>query len=263
MTTANSPGGSFASEIAQGAIPGTLSPGLVRARRNAQLICVWCGPVLLVAVGIAVVILAGFVPGPSPSRSAAAINAQYIHNLGGIRAGMIIEMAGVALIAPWGAALAVQTHRGNPGTAIFTVTQIVCVAVATIIAVLAPIAWGFASFRAGSQSPELTRTLNDFGWLVFIFDWSPFAVWYASVGLAIVMDRGDQPVFPRWAGYLSFWTAGLSAPGGLTILFKSGPLAYNGLLSLWVPLGVFGIWISSMTVLVIRAIQREAADGWS
>jgi hypothetical protein len=170
-------------------------------------------------------------------------------------------MAAIALIAPWGAALAVQTHRGNPGTAVFTVTQIVCVAVTTIIGVLAPIAWGFASFRAGSQSPELTQTLNDLAWIVFIFPWSPLAVWYASVGLAIIMDRSDQPVFPRWAAYLSFWTATLSAPGGLTILFKSGPLAYNGLLSLWVPLGVFGIWISVMTVLVIKAIHREADSG--
>jgi hypothetical protein len=237
-----------------------LSPALVRARRNAQLICVWCGPVLLVAVGIAIVVLAGFVPGPSPATSIARINARYLQNLGGIRAGMIIEMAVVALLAPWGAALAVQTHRGNPGTAIFTVTQIVCVAVVTIIAVLAPLAWGWAAFRAGSQSPELTRALNDFGWMAFIFDWSPFALWYASVGLAIIMDHSEQPVFPRWAAYLSFWTAGLSAPGGLTILFKTGPLAYNGLLSLWVPLGVFGVWISAMTLLVIRAIHREA-DG--
>jgi hypothetical protein len=212
-----------------------LTPALVRARRNAQLICVWCGPVLLIAVGVAVVVLAGFVPGPSPATSAARINGRFLQNLGGIRAGMCVQMAGVALIAPWGAALAVQTHRGNPATSILTVTQIVCVAVTTMIGVLAPIAWGFASFRAGAQSPELTRTLNDLAWLIFIFDWSPFAVWYASVGLAIIMDPSEEPVFPRWAAYLSFWTAALSAPGGLTILFKTGPL-------------------------VIKAINREADD---
>ena len=238
-----------------------LAPNLVRARRSAQLMSAWCGPVLLVAVGVAVVLLAGFVPGPSPARTAAQINSQYLHNLGGIRAGMCIEMAAVALIVPWGAAIAVQTHRGNPGTAIFTVIQVASVALTTIIGVLAPLAWGWASFRAGSQSPEMTRSLNDFGWLAFIFDWSPFAVWYASVGLAIVMDRSERPVFPRWAGYLSFWTAGLSAPGGLTILFKTGPLAYNGLLALWIPLGVFGVWIAVMTLLVIRAIDHEAATG--
>jgi hypothetical protein len=244
--------------------PGTaapsLSPGLVRARRNVQLICAWCGPVLLVAIGVAVVVLAGFVPGPSPATSAVHINARYLDNLGGIRAGMCLEMAAVALLAPWGAALAVQTHRGNPGTGILTVVQIVSVGVVTIIAVLAPIAWGLAAFRVGSQSPDVTRTLNDFGWLVFIFDWSPFAIWYAAVGLAIVMDRREQPVFPRWAAYLSFWTASLSAPGGLTIFFKHGPLAYNGLLGLWIPLGVFGIWLTVMSVLLIGAIRGEA-DG--
>lgn len=235
----------------------------VRAARNVQLICVWCGVALLAAVGIAIVLLAGFVPGPTPSLTAAQITSQYVHNLGGIRAGMCIEMAGVALLAPWGAAVAMQTHRANPRSGVLTATQIMCVAAATIIGIMAPLVWGLAAFRAGSISPETTRTLNDLGWFLFIFDWSPFALWYAAVGLAIITDPGDEPVFPRWAGYLSFWTAGLSAPGGLTILFKTGPLAYNGLLALWVPLTVFGIWIVVMTVLVIRAIHSEAADAHS
>jgi hypothetical protein len=59
---------------------------------------------------------------------------------------------------------------------------------------------------------------------------------------------------------LSFWTAFLSAPGGLTIVFKTGPLAYNGLIALWIPLGVFGVWIAVMTVLVVQAIHREAGE---
>ena len=94
--------------------------------------------------------------------------------------------------------------------------------------------------------------------MIFIFDWSPLAVWYTAVGIAIITDSSATPVFPRWAAYLSFWTAGLSIPGGLTILFKTGPLAYNGLLALWIPLTVFAIWVATMSVLSVRAIRREA-----
>jgi hypothetical protein len=100
--------------------------------------------------------------------------------------------------------------------------------------------------------------LNDLGWIFFIFDWSPLAVWYTAVALAIFLDPSDERIFPRWAAWLSAWTAILSIPGGATIFFKTGPLAFNGLLALWVPLGVFGIWIVVMTMLVIRAINREA-----
>ena len=228
-----------------------------RTKRNVQLLCAWCGPAMLVAVGVGVVVLAGFVPGPSPATSAAHITSQFAHNLGGIRAGMCVFMAGIALLIPWGAALALQTHRANPGTGVLTAVQLICVGISTMIGVLSAIMWGFAAFRVGSVSPDTTRTLNDLAWIVFIFDWSPLAVWYTAVGIAIITDSSANPVFPRWAAYLSFWTALLSVPGGLAILFKTGPLAYNGLLALWVPLCVFGIWIATMTVLTIKAINRE------
>ena len=60
-----------------------------------------------------------------------------------------------------------------------------------------------------------------------------------------------------WAAWLSVWTALLSAPGGVLLFFKHGPLAFNGLLALWVPFGVFFVWMVAMTVVVIGAINRE------
>jgi hypothetical protein len=226
--------------------------------RRAQLLCVWAGPVLLVSLGVGVVVLAGFVPGPHPAAGAKQIASQYVHNLGGIRAGLCLFMAGIALIAPWGAAVAAQTNRARLGTPVLTYTQLACVAASLMIGLLSCIAWGAASFRAGHVSAETTRTFNDLGWILFIFDWSPLAVWYLAVGAAIFLDPSDRPVFPRWAGYLCIWTAALSVPGGFTIFFKTGPLAFNGLLALWIPLAVFGIWIVCMTVLVIKAIDQEA-----
>lgn len=228
--------------------------------RRAQLICVWCGPVMLAAIAVGLVVLAGFVPGPHPRANAHQIASQYVHNLTGIRAGLCVFMAGIALIGPWGAALLSQTNRARLGTPVFTHTQVVCVAVTMMIGVASCIAWGTAALRAGSVSPDTVRTLNDLGWIFFIFDWSPLAVWYMAVGLAIFFDPSDAPAFPRWAGWLSVWTAVLSIPGGFTIFFTSGPLAFNGLLALWVPLSVFGIWIVVMTVLAIQAINREAAS---
>jgi hypothetical protein len=221
----------------------------VTMSRRAQLLCVWAGPVMLVSIAVGVVVLAGFVPGPHPAAGAKQIASQYVHNLGPIRAGLCVFMAGIALIAPWGAAVAAQTNRARLGTPVLTFTQLACVAATLMIGLLSCIAWGAA---------ETTRTFNDLGWILFIFDWSPLAVWYLAVGAAIFLDPSDQPAFPRWAGYLCIWTAALSVPGGFTIFFKTGPLAFNGLLALWIPLAVFAIWVVCMTVLVIKAINREA-----
>ncbi|HWF53117.1 MAG TPA: hypothetical protein VG223_00755 [Solirubrobacteraceae bacterium] len=226
--------------------------------RRAQLVCVGCGPVMLVSLVVGLVVLAGFIPGPHPAASAARIKAQYVHNLSGIRAGLCLFMAGIALIAPWGAAVAAQTDRAGLRTSVFTYVQVVCIAAALMIGVLSCIAWGVAAFRPGDISAATTRSFNDLGWILFIFDWSPLAVWYLAVGLSIFMDPNDRPVFPRWAGWLSVWTAVLSVPGGLTVFFQTGPLAFNGLLALWVPLGVFFVWIVAMTVLTIGAVNRQA-----
>jgi hypothetical protein len=230
----------------------------VRMSRRAQLICVWCGPAMLVCIVAGLVVLAGFIPAPHPKASAEQIKLQYVHNLSGIRVGLCLFTAGIALLVPWGAAIAAQTSRTRLGTPVLTYTQVACVAAALMIGLLAGIAWGVAAFRPGDVSPETTRTFNDLGWVLFIFDWSPFAVWYLAVGLAVFADPNDQPVFPRWAGWLSVWTAILSIPGGAMLFFKTGPLAFNGLLALWVPLAVFFVWIAVFTVLVIGAINAEA-----
>jgi hypothetical protein len=49
----------------------------------------------------------------------------------------------------------------------------------------------------------------------------------------------------------------LSVPGGVMIFFKTGPLAFNGLFGIWIPLGVFFVWIIAMTALTIQAINRQ------
>jgi hypothetical protein len=46
-------------------------------------------------------------------------------------------------------------------------------------------------------------------------------------------------------------------PGGVVILFKTGPLAFNGIIGIWIPLGVFFVWIAVMTVLAIKAIDER------
>lgn len=228
--------------------------------RRAQLICAWCGVPMLTAIAVGVIVLAGFVPGPHPGATAEEIRHQYLGNLTGIRVGLCLFMAGTALMAPWGAALAAQTSRARLGTPVLTHAQVACVAVATMIGVLCGIAWGVAAFRPGDVSPETTRAFNDLGWFFLIFDWSPFAIWYVAVGLAVFLDPHEQPVLPRWAGWLSIWTAALSVPGGVMVFFKTGPLAFNGLLALWIPLGVFFIWVLTFSVLLIRAVPVSTTN---
>jgi hypothetical protein len=222
--------------------------------RKGELLCVWCGPVLVVLLGTGL-ILAGLWPPPHPTAGPEQISSFYTDHLTRTRIGLCLMMAGIGLLIPWGASIAAQTNRIKAGSPVFTYVQVAAVAVSTMIGVMSVVIWGTVAFRPDEISPETTRALNDLAWLFFVFDWSPLFVWYLAVSLAIFGDRAGSPVFPRWSGYLGVWVALLSVPGGVVILFKTGPLAFNGIIGIWIPLGVFFVWIAVMTVLAIKAID--------
>ena len=228
---------------------------------NRQLlICAWCGALMIVLIGGGL-LLSGLWPPPQPTASAEQIKAFYAGDPIRIRLGLALMMAGMGLIMPWGASIAAHTSRIKNSSSAMTFVQVAAFGVATIIGVASVICWGVAAFRPNDIAPDVTRGFSDLGWFFFVFDWSPLFVWYLAVALAIFGDRGSAPVFPRWAGYLSLWVATLSAPGGLMIFFKTGPLAFNGIFAIWIPLGVFFIWIIAMTALVIQATNRLATAG--
>ena len=78
------------------------------------------------------------------------------------------------------------------------------------------------------------------------------------MGLAIVSDNHERPVFARWLGYFNIWVAILFLPGGLITFFKSGPFAWNGLLAFWLPLTVFFLWYIVMFFALLKAIRQRS-----
>jgi hypothetical protein len=81
-----------------------------------------------------------------------------------------------------------------------------------------------------------------------------------AIGVAILTDEREEPVFPRWAGYLNLWVALLLAPAGIVVFFKHGAFAWNGLIGFFCPLFAYCVWSITMFVLVRRAIEQEAAE---
>jgi hypothetical protein len=49
-------------------------------------------------------------------------------------------------------------------------------------------------------------------------------------------------------------------PGGVIPLFKSGPLAYNGVLAFWIPFSIFFVWLVVMPMVLHRAIVKSPAE---
>jgi hypothetical protein len=121
------------------------------------------------------------------------------------------------------------------------------------------ILWQAATFRP-ERSPEIVQTLNDVAWMLFVCIASTPILQALVMGAAVLGDRRARPIFPRWAGYFDFWVALLFLPGSISVFFKDGPFAWNGLLTWYLPLTVFTAWIIVNTVLTLRAITRAERE---
>jgi hypothetical protein len=91
--------------------------------------------------------------------------------------------------------------------------------------------------------------------VIFVGGIVPPVVWALSTGVAILCDTGQEPIFPRWAGYLSLFAALAQVPALALVYTHTGPFAWDGLMSWWIPLSDFFVWIVAMMALSIRAVQ--------
>lgn len=246
----------------QAAPPLSLPASPTSRDRLAQHFCLWCGPLLALGFGVGFVALGGYVPPPGPTLSAAEIANLYTANASSIRAGMFVCILAMLLLAPWGIGLALRTPARTESPTLFII-QIVMVAMSSLVSVISCFLWSLASFRASEISPEIILAINDSAWFMFLLSWPSFSAWFAVLGICILQDTRVDPGFPRWAAYLSFWTALLLVPSGLIPFFKTGPFAWTGLLAFYVVVTAFFVWLVAMTTQALKSLKREMASSIS
>lgn len=95
------------------------------------------------------------------------------------------------------------------------------------------------AYRPGEISPEITQTLYDTAWFIFVMPRPVFGLLLIAQGWAILRDKGLPPICPRWVGYLCFATTIALIPTGFIIFFKDGPFAWSGIVGLGIPMVYF------------------------
>jgi hypothetical protein len=97
-------------------------------------------------------------------------------------------------------------------------------------------------------------------WLVFIAPVGAFIVQTLCLALAVYLDARPEPIYPRWVAYFNLVTAAAMTPAVCAVIFKSGPLAWDGAISFWLRIGAFAVNIAVMFFVVRAAIARQAAE---
>jgi len=223
------------------------------------MLCVWAGPVMVFGWIASFVVLARFIPPPSPGKTPEQLVEMYSEHTGGIRLGLMLTMFASALLVPFAAVIWAQMKRIEGPRSVLAQTQLISGGLLALEFILPLMIWQTAAYRP-EIDPTLIRMLNDLGWIMFVGVISSAVVEFACIGVVILADERDTGVFPRWAGYFNLWVALLVAPAGLVPFFKHGPFAWNGLFSFFLPMVVFAAWVVVMVVVLRRAILHEEIE---
>jgi len=227
--------------------------------RTVHKFCAWSGVLLLIIMAVGFILLAGYIPTRSPSQSAAETAQFIIENRTRIRWGMILTMFAAALLEPFYTEITLQMRRIEGRYPALALIQFGLGTLLVLEFIYLIFFWQTATYRV-ERSPELIQLLNDMAWIPFVGLSSTVVLGVAVFGIAILLDRRPQPVFPRWLGYFNLWCALMFTPGTFNVFFHNGVLAWNGILAWYIPLAVFATWLVVISIYLSKAVDGMADD---
>lgn len=225
--------------------------------RPVQIFCASSGFMLVVLL-FGGLIAADWIPPLSPAETADEIARRYADNANGIRLGAVLMLFGAGFTVPLGALIAAHIKRIEGDFSPLAYVQIIGSAGGLFAISMPVLIFGAAAFRP-DRDPELLQLMTDLGWVPFIMNGPPAIMQAVSFGVAILADKRENPPFPRWLGYFNFWAAFCFLPAFLLLFFKTGPFAWNGLLSFWLAAALFGGWFLICSVMLLRAVPPSGA----
>lgn len=234
-------------------VPNTRSASIDYSLLRAGLwsVCVYAGLGLL---GFAV--FAGFWPPPSQDLDAAAIAEYFQSHNTSIRIGLVLMAVGAPCYYTWSLVLSKIISRIEGPMGPLSTTELLGGLMTAVVTAVPAVVWQTAAFRTESRSAETVQTLYDFGWLFFDLTFMFSLLQSVALGIAILIDRREQPLFPRWVAYLCFLTAAVYIPLGLIPFVRTGPFAWHGVLNFWAVFVMFFVLIAVVTPYAFRALRR-------
>ena len=229
------------------------------ANVKTQLISLWMAPVFGVVLLVAFLAFPGFFPPMSPDLTTEQVAKFYSDNSAMVRFSMItFNLCGVMLL-PLFIVIVIQMKRMATQSHVFAYCYLTAAVSGATLYALSDIFFLVAAFRP-ERSPELTMLLNDMAWMIFIAPVGMVVAQNVLLALAIYFDDGPNPVFPKWVGHFALITALAMLPAAGAAVFRTGPLAWNGVLSFWLRNGAFALFIVVMFFVLRAALHRQAIE---
>lgn len=223
-----------------------------------EQIFAWCGPIFIVSFVFFWGWVGHNIPPPGPAMNAAEIAAHYAENSVSIRIGFIMSVICVGFYLPWSVLLTVQLARREGSFPILSILQLVGGALTMFVVSLSGYFWIIAAFRP-DRDPEITQMLHDAGWLSVDQLYICTTLQMCAAAIVRFCDKSGDPLFPRWAGWLAVWASFTFFPASLTAFLKTGPFAWDGILSFYLPYPAWLVWFAIFSWYMIKDANKAAA----
>jgi hypothetical protein len=227
--------------------------------RTVHKFCAWSGTLSLALMVVGFVVLAGFIPARSPSQSAQQTAQFLLENRDMIEWGLIVAMFAAPLLMLFAASMSIHMRRIEGRYPALAMAELGLGAILVLEFIYLIFFWQTATYRT-DRAPELIQLLDDMGWIPFVGLTSTIVLQVTVFGVAILLDRRERPVFPRWLGYYNLWVALMFLPGTFNVFYQSGPLSRNGIIAWYIPLTVFATWLVITSFYLSRAVDTMADD---
>src|SRR6201997_1739256 len=227
--------------------------------RTVHKFCAWSGTLCLALLVVGFILFAGFIPARPASPSAQQTAQFLLENRDMINWGLIVAMFAASLLMPFAASMSIHMRRIEGRYPALAMTELGLGALFVLEFIYLIFFWQTATFRT-DRAPELIQLLDDMGWIPFVGLTSTIVLQVTVFGVAILMDRRERPVFPRWLGYYNLWVALMFLPGTFNVFYQSGPLSRNGIIAWYIPLIVFATWLVITSLYLSRAVDTMADD---
>lgn len=229
-----------------------------RTSLRYQMMCAWCGPLFLVTFVLFWGVIGQNIPNPAPSLTAEALKARYLSHLGEIRIGFIVSMITVCFYMPWSALLAGQMSRiEGKNMPILSFLQLMGGGLTVMVVSFSEMFWGVAAFRP-ERAAQSIQLLTDTGWLCIDLLYTCTTLQMVATALVGLADKRETPLFPRWVCYLTIWCGISFFPASLTGVLKTGPFAWNGILSYYFPYFCWLCWFTTASIFMIKDVRRRS-----
>jgi hypothetical protein len=227
---------------------------------RSQKVLIWWTLIGGTIYGLALGFLLHMIPPPSATWPADRIAEFYTRYNTEIKLGAVVASWTGGFLVPLAVVIAVQVSRLERGRPVWATMTAAGGVMTTIFLTLPPLFFGVAAFTP-ARAAEITATMHELGLLTLITtDQYYVFMWVAVVVICFTPTTARHSPFPRWFGFFSAWAALMFEAGAIAFLPRTGPFAWNGLLTFWTPFPLFGVWMLVMAYLLLQALTKQSLD---